>query len=101
MSVVASFICGFNGDFFFRPRVTWVHPSSPLLGWSPVSVLGLVVAAVIVVVVGGGGGGGDIGGDDVGLLFFCGQDCEKCPSCLQNQHCGFLPSTITVITWLS
>ena len=55
----------------------------------------VVVVVVVVVVVNG------VGGGDVGLLFFCGQDREKCPSCLQNQHCGFLPSTITVITWLS
>ena len=104
LTVVASFICSFSGDFFFRPLVTWVHPSLSLLGWSPVSVLGRVVAAVVVVVVVvvvNGVGGGDVGGGDVGLLVFCGQDREKCPSCLQNQHCGFLPSTITVITWLS
>ena len=71
--------------------------------------MGLVVAAAVVVVVvvvvngigGGDVGGGDVGGGDVGLLFFCRQDREKCPSYLQNQHCGFLPSTITVITWLS
>ena len=32
------------------------------------------------------------------LAVFCGQDLEKCPSCLQCQHCGFLPSTTTIIT---
>ena len=102
VAVVASFICSFNEDFFFRPLVTWAHPSSYLLGWSPVSVLGRVVAVVVVVVVVVNGVvGGDVGGGDVGLLVFCGQNREKCASCLQNQHCGFLPSTITVITWLS
>ena len=63
--VVASFICAFNGDFFFRPRVIWVYPSSPLFGWSPVSVLGLVVCAIVVVVV-----VVVVGGGDVGLLVF-------------------------------
>ena len=84
-----SFVVAFDGDFFFQPRVTWVHPSSPLLGSSPISIVGLVVAAAVVVVVvvdGGDVGSGDVGAGDVGLLFFCGQDLEKCPSCLQNQH---------------
>ena len=100
MTVVVLFIGAFKGGFFFRPQVTWVHSSSPLLGWSPVSVLGLMVtvAVVVVVVV---VSGGDVGGGDVGLMVFCGQDLEKYPSCLQFQHRGLLPSTITVIIWLS
>ena len=44
---------------FFPPLVTWVHPSSSLFGWSPVSALELVVvvvaAAVVVVFVVCGG----------------------------------------------
>ena len=71
---MASFVVAFEGDFFFRPRVTWVHPSSPLLGSFPISFVGLVLAAaivVVVVVVGGGDvGSGDVGGGDVGLLLF-------------------------------
>ena len=31
-------------------------------------------------------------------VFFCGQDLEKWPSCLQCQHCSFRPSTATIIT---
>ena len=67
-----------SGDFFFPLRVTWVYPSSSLLGWSPVSGLGLgivivvaviaVVLIVVAVVVGGG---------DVRLVVFWGQDLEK------------------------
>ena len=87
--------CFYGG--LFPPRVTWVHPFSSLLGWSPVSGLGLwlvgvVVAAAVVVVVGGG---------NVGLVVFWGQDLEKWPSCLQFQHCGLLPSTTTIMTWSS
>ena len=71
---MASFVVDFEGDFFFRTRVTWVHPSSPLLGSSLISIVGLVVADAIVVVVvvvdGGDVGSGDVGGGDVGLLFF-------------------------------
>ena len=61
----------------------------------------VIVVVVIVVVNGGDVGGGDVGGEDFGLLVLCGQDREKCHSCFQNQHCGILPSTITVITLLS
>ena len=57
-----------------------------------------MVAVVVVVVVVNGVSGGDVSGGDVGLLVFCGQEREKCPSYLQNQHCGFLPTTNTVIT---
>ena len=31
------------------------------------------------------------------LVVFCGQDQEKWPICLQCQHCGFWPSTTTII----
>ena len=56
--------------------------------------MGLVVAAAVVVVVvvvvlfvdGSDVGSGDVCGGDVGLLVFCGQDLEKCPSYLQNQQ---------------
>ena len=58
---------------YFFLLVTWVHPSSSLLGWSPVSALELVdvvvAGAVVVVVV--------HGGDDAVLVVFCGQDREK------------------------
>ena len=67
-------VCFFKRDFFFLTRATWVHPSSSLLGWSPASGLGLsfviVVASVVVVVVA-------VGGDNVGLVVFGGQDPEK------------------------
>ena len=100
--------------FFFPPLTTWVQPSS-LLGLSPVLALGVsflfssvaavvavaaivvvvffvfvVVSVVVVVVVAG-----------VVLVVFWGQDFEKCPSCLQFQHWGFLPSTTTVMIWCS
>ena len=85
--------------FFFPPLTTWVQTSS-LSGLSPVLVLGVsflftsvaavaaaaaivvvvfVVVSVVVVVVAG-----------VVLVVFWGQDFEKCPSCLQFQHWGFL-----------
>ena len=89
-----------EGDFFFFP-ITWVHPSPSLSGWSPASGCGLsfiggmifaaiVVVVVVVAVV-------FVGGVTVVLVVFWGQDLEKCPSCLQNQHWGFLPSTTTII----
>ena len=100
-SCVGVDICVFKVDFFLPPQVTWVHPSSSLLGWSPVSGLGLllvggmiiVVAAAVVVVV--------VGRDDVGLVVFWGQDQEKSPSCLQFQHWGLLLSMSTVMIWSS
>ena len=86
--------------FFFPPFTTWVQPSS-LLGLSPVlsfevslgsATVAASAAAIVVVVFA-------IGGVVVGvvLVVFWGQDFEKCPSCLQIQHWGFLPSTTTVI----
>ena len=64
------FLFFFKGGFFFLSRTTWVHPSSPLLGWSPASGLGLsfVVASVVVVFV---------GGDNVGLVIFCERRTSK------------------------
>ena len=57
----------FEGVFFFSLLVTWIHPSSSLSGWSPVSGLGLplvdctvfivtaaAIVVIVVVVVGGG-----------------------------------------------
>ena len=100
--VVVAVVTGniFVGDFYFF-RAIWVHPSSSLLGWSPISILGLppvgrimtVVASVVVVAV--------VGGDDFGLVVFWGQDLEKWPNCLQFQHWGLLPSTTTIIIWSS
>ena len=63
VAVVISIIVGwfsvcvfFEGDFFFFPFVTWVHPSSSLSGWSPesgfeISLISWMIFADIVVVV--------------------------------------------------
>ena len=56
-----------------------------------VFVFAAAIVVVVVVVVGG----------VTVLVVFCGQDFEKCLSCLQFQHWGFWPSTTTVITWFS
>ena len=78
--VMASFVVAFEGDFFFRPRVTWVHPSSPLLRSSPISIVGLVVATAVVVVIVVIDGGDVSGGGDVGLLFFAGRTSRNAPA---------------------
>ena len=82
-------------SFFFFPPFTRVQPSF-LSGWTSVSwsvlsfasvvVLDSVVSLVAVVVL-----------FVTMVVAFWGHDREKCPSCLQFQQSGFLPSTMTVI----
>ena len=85
--------------FLFFPLCTWVHPSSSLSGWSPVSALGLSLTTIAVVFI------VDVVAAAAVVAVVCnifwGQDLEKCPSYLQFQHWGFLPSTTTVITCVS
>ena len=86
-----------DGDFL--PQVTWVHSSfSLLLGWSPVSVVFVLIGvddideAVAVVDTNEA-----VDVVTVVLMVFCGQDLEKWPICLQCLHCGFRPSTTTIM----
>ena len=83
----------FAGD---SPQVTWVHPTSSLLGWSPGSSMGLllvggmiiVVAAVVVIVVGCG---------DVNSWVIFQDAAHKRPPNQKFQHWGLLPLTTTIM----
>ena len=86
----------FWGDFFFFFRVTSTHSSTVLgVAWScsfsvvvslMVTVETVVAAASVAAAAAGACGGS-----------FLGQTFDICPSCLQLQQRGRLPSTITII----
>ena len=112
-----------GGDFL--PRVTWVHPSSSLLlGSFPASAgVFILLSSLFAVADVDGAGALFVDADINGVLdaivaftvvgavdvvvvavvvtaapvAFCGHDLAKWPICLQCQHCGFRPSTTTII----